>query len=109
MAPPGKVPKQTSIDLFSRPGTRCTTKDVAGKEPRAEKLDKKQKETVHQEQSGGSVVDCQGDVSPSSGKGLELGVLSIEEGRAFLEKEGIIDLAEQVDANALAGTLVQSP
>ena len=34
---------------------------------------------------------------------------SIEEGRAFLEKEGIIDLAEQVDANALAGALVQSP
>ena len=52
MAPPGKVPKQTSIDLFSRPGTRHATKDAAGKEPGAEKLDKKQKETVHQEQSG---------------------------------------------------------
>ena len=107
MALPGKVLKQTSIALFSRPGTRHTTKDVAGKEPGAEKLDKKQKETDHQEQSGGSVVDCQGDVGPSSGKGLEPGVLSIEECRAFLEEEGIIDLTEQVDMNALAEALVQ--
>ena len=107
MAPPGKVLKQTSINSFSRPGTRHATKDAAGKEPGAEKLDKKQKKTDHQEQSGGSAVDCQEDVGPSRGKGTEPGVLSAEEGRVFLEEEGFIDLAEQVDANALAGVLVQ--
>ena len=107
MAPPGKVSKQTSIDSFSRPGTRCTTKDVAGKEPGAEKLDKKQKETDHQEQSGGSAADHQEVVGPSRGKGTEPGVISTEEGRVFLEEEGFIDHTEQVDANALAGVLVQ--
>ena len=80
---------------------------MAGKEPGAEKLDKKQKETDHQEQSGGSAADHQEVVGPSRGKGTEPGVISAEEGRVFLEEEGFIDHTEQVDANALAGVLVQ--
>ena len=53
------------------------------------------------------MADCQEVVSPSRGKGMELGVLSAEEGRVFLEEEGFLDHTEQVDVNALAGALVQ--
>ena len=71
MAPPSKVPKQTSLDSFSRPGTRLAKKDAAAKEPRAKRLGRKQKEAAHQGQSRGLVVDHQGDDSSSSGQDLE--------------------------------------
>ena len=107
MAPPGKASKQTSLDSFSRPGTRLTRKEAQTKGARAAKSSSTQKDADCQEQNEGPAADCQEDDDSPAGQGLLQPILSTEVVQAFLEEEAIIDPEEQIDVDILAGALVQ--
>ena len=107
MAPPRKASKQTSLDSFSRPGTRLTRKEAQTKGARATKSSSTQKDADRQEQNEAPVVDHQEDDDTPAGQGPLQHILSTEEGQAFLEEEAIIDPEEQIDVDVLAGALVQ--
>ena len=106
MAPHGKM-KQTSLDLFGRPSTRLARKEAELKGPGAAKLSSKQKEVGQREQSREPEGIRQGEDDPSTSQDLKHNTLSLEDGWAFLDKEAIIDLVEQIDMDVLAGALVQ--
>ena len=102
-----RVSKQTMLDAHSWPKLRTRKKDAdtGGTDAPKEKSKKKKPATrstrADSEEERTDKGDTDGDETPKRT------ILSVAEGRAFLEEEALIDAGEGVDIDMMVSTLIQ--